>query len=263
MALEGRPLTSHGIAWSCDAELAVATEDSIHIFLPEYPRPVTSGHEEVNPKDAALYQFSLSLQATGIFSPLASVNAKICASAGIRLPPLEARAAVDETTARLHPVTGLGGSLSQVVRIEWSPNGVGANLRPVLTVMTTNGRLVTLGEESDSQSTTASGNRSRNTKTWRVLWSLGVGMPIPAEDHEGAYRTMDEHIMSFAWAREILPGRALLAYLTDEQEVVIIGIQYFTRQSSETPSLNEPIWQIREVARFETSRPHTVGIQRE
>lgn len=282
--LEGRPLTSHALAWSCDGELAIATENSLHILFPQYPRPApsagapssgdttaqtsTTSSSAAAPQEA-LFQFSLSLQATGIFVPLAAVNAQICALEGIRLPPPEGRKEGllgDERTAESRPVTGQGGSVSQVVRLEWSPNGLGANMRPVLTAMTTNGSLVTVGDHIDpsSQSTvTTSGQRSRSTKTCKVLWGLGAGLPIPAEDHQGAYRTVDDRIKSFSWAREILPGRGLVAYMTDDQDVVIMSVQYFHRKDSDAATnmitSDTTIWQTREVARFEATGPHEVS----
>ena len=259
LSLRSRPLTSHAIAWSCDGELAVATDDTVYIFLPEYPSP--GSDEDSSAKEVTQSQFSLSLNATGIFLPLPQANAQLCAFAGIRLPPQgeEDEERVNRSSLDGCQVTGAGGSISQIIRVEWSPNGLGANRRPVLTVMTTNGELLTLGEYTEPQSTVASGLRARSTKMWRILWALGAGMPIPAEDHEGAYRTMDERITSFSWANEISPGRALLAYRTDEEEVVIMSVQYFTRPDSNAQSSDDFVWQVREVARFEAGGPHQVS----
>ncbi|CRK09923.1 hypothetical protein BN1723_009093 [Verticillium longisporum] len=39
ITLRSRPLTTHAITISCDAELAVAADDSVHIMLPEFPTP--------------------------------------------------------------------------------------------------------------------------------------------------------------------------------------------------------------------------------
>ena len=260
LPLRSRPLTSHAVAWSCDGELAVATDDTVYIFLPEYPSPGTDRDAAV--KDVTQSQFSLSLNATGIFLPLSQVNTQLCAFAGIRLPPPgneDADESVNRSSVDGCQVTGAGGSISQVIRVEWSPNGLGANRRPVLMLMTTNGELLALGEYTDPQSTVASGLRARNTKMWKILWGLGAGMPIPAEDHEGAYRTMDERIKSFSWAKEISPGRALLAYMTDEDDIVIMSVQYFTRPGSTSQTSNDFVWQIREVARFDAAGPHRVS----
>jgi hypothetical protein len=263
LPLKSRPLTTHAVAWSPDAELAVATDDTVHIFLPEYPSPIgDGGGEDAASKDLEKSQFSLSIRATGIFLPLPSVNTQLCAFAGVRLPPPGAEERAERSSVEGHEVTGSGASLSQVVRVEWSPGGLGANRRPVLMIMTTNGELLTLGEYVDPQSAAALGLRARSTKMWKVLWGLGAGMPIPAEDDEGSYRTMDERITSFSWAREILPGRALLAYATDEDEVVIMSVQYFIRPDSAGQSAQDFIWQVREVARFEARGPHKVSISR-
>lgn len=205
-------------------------------------------------------QFSLSLDATGIFTPLSSVNTQLCAFVDIRLPPPgEGEERVNRSSVDGLQVTGAGASISQIVRVEWSPNGLGANLRPVLMAMTTNGELITLGEYTDPQSTVASGLRARKTKMWKILWGLGAGMPVPAEDYEGSYRTTDDRIKSFSWAKEISIGRALLAYMTDEGEVVIMSVQYFARRDTTAQSSDDFIWQLREVARFEASGPHNVS----
>ncbi|KAH8911556.1 hypothetical protein BR93DRAFT_348852 [Coniochaeta sp. PMI_546] len=37
--LNTRPLTKRAIAWSCDGELAVAADDSVHVFVPLFPDP--------------------------------------------------------------------------------------------------------------------------------------------------------------------------------------------------------------------------------
>lgn len=92
---------------------------------------------------------------------------------------------------------------------------------------------------------------------WRILWGLGANLPIPAEDEDGAYRLMEERIKSFSWAREILPGRALLAYANDEDEVVIMSVQHYARPKSNS-SGSEAVWKVREVARFDVKGPHEV-----
>lgn len=86
---------------------------------------------------------------------------------------------------------------------------------------------------------------------WKILWGLGAGMPIPAEEGDGSYRTMDDRITSFAWAREISPGRALLAYATDEGDVVVIAVRYSARDRA---------WKIGQVARFDATGPHEVSV---
>lgn len=251
-----RPLTSHALSWSADTDLAIATSETIYILFPEYPQDKTVT------KDTLRYQWSLRLELTGLFHPYAGVNTQLCASAGVTLPPLDEESDSEDEgyeIPNMRAVTGRGGSVSQVVRLEWSPTGLGVNLRPVLMALTTNGELLTFGEHRDPESTAASGLRTRNTKMWRVLWALGAGMPIPAEDQEGSYRTMTEKVTSFSWSRYIAPGKALLAYRTDEDEVAIMSVHYFLKPGSTGQEGQDFVWQIREVARFEVKGPHKVN----
>jgi len=245
LSLSPRPLTSHAIAWSCDAELAVATDDTVHIFLPEYNNQ--SDESEI----AIQSQFTLSISAANCFMPLTGVNNQLCAQAGVTLPPTNLTLKQDGITPGFSKsaVTGRG-TVSQVVRVEWSPNGLGANLRPILMVMTTSGELFALGEQDDSATSGVASFQTRNTKMWKILWGIGAGMPIPAEDHEGAYRTMDERIVGFSWAKEAAPGQALLAYETDQDEIVVMSIQHVTQPGG------GHVWQVREAARFDGEGPH-------
>lgn len=207
------------------------------------------------------YQWSLRLELTGLFHPRAAVNTQLCAFAGVTLPPLDDESDSEDEEYEMpntRGVTGRGGSMSQVVRVEWSPTGLGVNLRPVIMALTTNGELLTFGEVKDPESATTTGLRDRNTRMWRVLWALGAGMPIPAEDQEGSYRTMNEKVTSFSWARYIAPGKALLAYKTDEEEVVIMSVHYFLKPGSTGQEGQDFMWQVREVARFEAKGPHEV-----
>ena len=145
------------------------------------------------------------------------------------------------------------------MRIEWSPNGLGQNLRPVLTVLATNGSIVTLGEHIDSGSTIASSATTRTFRNWRFLWGLGALLPIPDGEDARGFREMDERIVSFSWAREILPGRGLLAYANDSREVVVVSVQFCSRQPGPEGSTGEQsAWEICELARFDGRGPHKV-----
>ncbi|CAG9997974.1 unnamed protein product [Clonostachys byssicola] len=259
--LKSRPLTNRALAWSCDGELAVATDEIIYIFLPEYPRASKDGEPAAaaaERADAPQHQFSIALQAAGNFRPDAPLNNRLCSLQGIRLPPSEE---ADRELSVSHipgrEVTGSGASVNQVVRVEWSPNGLGSNLRPVLTALMTSGHMFTIGEEVDAGAAAGSGRGSRNTKLFKILWGLGAELPLPAEDQEGSYRTMDERITSFSWAKEISQGRALLAYATDEDDVVIMSVQRTNSgERSSSSSGTQPVWQIREEARFDSRGPH-------
>lgn len=257
--LKEHPLNQHALAWSCDAELAVAAADAIYIYFPEYPSvPEASGSGD---GEAVLqHQFASYLRVEGVFRPDPAINQQMCELAGIRLPSDPSIGDFWRQAKRPVPgreITGKGAALCQIASLEWSPTGLGANLRPVLTAMLTTGQLLTIGDALEGDLATAPATRSRNTKMWKILWGLGVGLPIPAEDEEGAYRTMDERIKSFSWAKEILPGRALLAYATDEDEIVIMAIQHFLRPKPKSMAV-EDVWEVAEVARFDARSPHKV-----
>lgn len=154
-------------------------------------------------------------------------------------------------------MTGSGASICQIVRLEWSPNGLGCNLRPILTALSTNGGVYALGEHIDMQSTMVAGMRTRSFKAWKTLWGLGAQLPLPDASVEDGFRNMNERIQSFSWAKELAPGRALMAYCNDAEEVAIMSIQLFPRPREGEPSIDETIWDIREVGRFDGRGKHT------
>ncbi|EQB46530.1 hypothetical protein CGLO_14410 [Colletotrichum gloeosporioides Cg-14] len=160
-------------------------------------------------------------------------------------------------------VTGYGASLNQLVALEWSPAGVGRNLRPVLAVMLTNGALLVLGEGGGAGAGGGGGGnidlgaRMRNFRDWRILWGAGANLPLPdAGSEDGAYLPKDK-IRSFAWARRIDAGRALLAYATDQEEVVVLSVQYYLPNENDDGSdAGAYVWEVEEVARFDGRGPH-------
>jgi hypothetical protein len=143
----------------------------------------------------------------------------------------------------------------QVVRVEWSPAGLGCNLRPILLALLTTGMLVAFGEHVDENE---AGLRSRTIKMWKILWGLGGTLPIPDSEEEAGYRFMDERITSFSWAKEIAAGRALLAYRNDEGDVAIMSVQFHTRPKPGDSKLTDG-WDVQEVARFRANGPHAVS----
>ncbi|KAK5998351.1 GPI-anchor transamidase [Cladobotryum mycophilum] len=233
LSLTSRPLSPHALAWSCDAELAVATAECIYIFLPEY----ISGRDGNDDPDVSQHQFMLSLQPSAIVQPNQSINAQLCAQAGVKFP--EPRADEDKSFRGVGNgvLGGSGSALGQVVRVEWSPNGLGCNLRPILMGLTTNGSVIAFELED----------------------ALGFGSEasLPDPECEGGFRNMNERITSFSWAKEIFTGRALLAYATDAGEISIMSVQYFPRQeASKLAPEEESIWNVTELGRFEGQGPH-------
>ncbi|TQV98876.1 hypothetical protein V2A60_007424 [Cordyceps javanica] len=264
LSLPSRPLTSHAISWSCDAELAIATLEGIHIFLPEYPRNSSDGEKPPSERYATSPQFPLFIQTSGSLRPDPAINAQLCLFAGVRElpppppPPGGADGAGGFPGVGSGPITAAGASLGQIIRVEWSPSGLGSNLRPVLAALSGHGAITCFGEYVDLCKGGSTTTQVRSFKNWRVLWGLGARLPLPMFGAErpaqlgGDVAIMNERITAFSWAKEILPGRALLAYETDDADVVVMAVQFYSRDS--TP--DEKGWDIREVARFDASGPH-------
>ncbi|KAF4963669.1 hypothetical protein FSARC_8313 [Fusarium sarcochroum] len=253
--LKSRPLTTHALAWSCDAELAVATDDTIYIFLPEYPR--NNGPDDAGEDEELQAQYSLSYRASGLIRPDPTLNAQLCSFSGIRVagPPANDENWFPGVGSGL--VTGSGAPICQIVRLEWSPNGLGCNLRPILTALSTSGCIYAIGEHIDRQSTMIAGMRTRSFKAWKTLWGLGAQLPLPDSSQEDGYRNMNERIQSFSWAKEVDAGRGLLAYCNDAEEVTIMTAQLFSRPRENDPSSEETLWDIREAGRFDGRGRHT------
>lgn len=209
------------------------------------------------------------MQTSGSLRPDPAMNAPLCLFAGVHElpapppPPGGADGAVGFPGVGSGKLTGAGASLGQIIRVEWSPSGLGSNMRPVLTALTGHGAIICFGEYIDLRKGGSSTTQVRSFKNWRILWGLGAQLPLPiaggqrraelGEDVE----IMDERITTFAWAKEVLPGRALLAYETDDKDVVIMAVQFYSRDSAP----DEKGWDIREVARFDARGPHVVRAQ--
>ena len=257
--MTSRPLAPRALAWSCDAELAVAADDAICIFIPEYPKLKQDADGE-NVDDGAR-QFSLALQTSGIIKPDPAINARLCSFAGCNLPL--PRIGEDHSLKGVGngPITKSGSAVNQVVRLEWSPNGLGYNLRPVLTALMTSGSILTFGEDVDSRSPVNAGLRSRVFKFWRILWGLGADLPLPDATSNKGYRLMEERIKSFSWAGEIGPGRGLLAYSNDLDEIVIVSVHFHTHPQNSTAGTDESTdgWTIQPLTRIDGTGPHSVS----
>ncbi|KAF5020505.1 hypothetical protein F66182_7468 [Fusarium sp. NRRL 66182] len=241
--------------WSCDTELAVATDDTIYIFLPEYPRG--GGPDDAAEDEELQAQYSLSYRASGLIRPDPTINAQLCSFSGIRVagPPANDENWFPGVGSGL--VTGSGAAICQIVRLEWSPNGLGCNLRPVLTALSTSGCIYAIGENIDRQSTMIAGMRTRSFKAWKTLWGLGAQLPLPDAAEEDGYRNMNERIQSFSWANEVDTGRGLLAYCNDVEEIAIMTVQLYSRPKEQDPSNEETLWDIREAGRFDGKGKHT------
>ncbi|OHW94764.1 GPI-anchor transamidase precursor [Colletotrichum incanum] len=303
LTLKSRPLTSHALTFSCDAELAVAADDSIHVFLPEFPTPEepTStttttkpssapkdhGALEVAEKDPAgvaaaaavvdaqngsktsrqqFYTYILRIPTSR--KPDPRMNAALFAAQGLIAPTYDddyatsAGGVAEDLSSAFEgvgsgTVTGYGASLNQVVAIEWSPAGLGRNLRAVLAVMLTSGALLVFGEGGGGGGMVDLGARMRNFRDWRILWGVGANLPLPDSGSEdGAYLPKDK-VRSFSWAKYLGPGQALVAYATDQEEVVVLSVQYYIpKQVDDDSDAWSHVWEVEELARFDARGPH-------
>lgn len=229
----------------------MAADDSIHVFLPEYPTVSTAENE----KGEIRQQYFASVTRFQSTKPDPRINDGLFTGAGLPAP-------VDTHHEEGFPgvgtgkVAGSGSSLNQVVSLEWSPSGMGHNLRPVLTAMLTTGTLFAYGEKVDNNSQPRLSTRTRNTGSWKVLWGLGGTLPLPSSSEEG-FVVAKDRIKSFAWAGEIGPGTALLAYATDTDDVVVMGVQYYSPTGArQSATEGDFIWEVNEVSRFTGSGPH-------
>lgn len=169
------------------------------------------------------------------------------------------------------PISSAGSGLNHVISVAWSPSGLGRNRRPILAVLTSAGYIGFYGDgPSLSQGGGGLGSvgqnegmlKQRDMTTWVALFGVGEKLVVPGQDTD-----FIENIRSFAWAREIAPGQALLAYANDEQDIVVLSIQSeFTTAEDETSKrkaaasttdkAERMVWRVQEVARFKTKGPH-------
>lgn len=239
LTLKARPFAPHALACSSDAELAVATGQGIFIYLPSYPR---------GPDPDA--QFSLFIQTTAVFKPNPAINAPLCAFDGTGVPSLSSEPKSNAVAPSHVSIAGSASAIGQPVRVAWSPGGLGHNRRPVLAVMTTHGELLVMGDAEQAQSTGMGfGARARSFKNWKMLWGLGPQMPLPVG---GKLQVTDERITSFAWAKELGSGTALLAYMNHAQELVVMAVQYLIENGKAG-------WRVEEVYRIAAAGPHLVS----
>ncbi|ROW16593.1 hypothetical protein VPNG_01584 [Cytospora leucostoma] len=166
-----------------------------------------------------------------------------------------------------HPGAGVGvigssgTSLNHVVAVEWSPPGIGKNGRPVLAVLTGCGSLAVYGEGCPLPfgntarplrgAATKGAGAARDLATWNVLWAVGENFVVPGQEEYG----YGEFVRAFAWSQGAGAGRALLGYVNDQREVVVlcVGAEY---GKSREEGLDEAVWNVREVCRFEAEGPH-------
>lgn len=266
IAFRSRPLNHHAIDFSCDAELAVCADDSVHILLPEFPVPdeelpkrVGAGRdgeaenileEEDEEEFVRRKQYhTYRQQFMAIKKPDPRVNHHLFEDAGY---PMDLE--YDNADVPYHGVgkgipTGFGSSLNQTVTVKWSPGGLGFNLRPVLAVLLTNGSILVYGEDADRVTDISA--RKRAFVSWRILWGVGGVIPLPDKTKPKGTHLPKDKITGMAWSKSVDRGRALLSYTNDVGQIVIISVQYASFKE-DSPAA----WKVQEVARFHNSGPH-------
>ncbi|KAK3398329.1 hypothetical protein B0T20DRAFT_205686 [Sordaria brevicollis] len=344
LSLNSRPLVKRAIAFSCDGELAVAADDSVHVYVPEFPdltkrrqekeqlaqqvqhhqifvpgvhsqeqpivdTPSTSWSDDEEGQSKSRRnnpraQFSEGSKHMPVsYPPLdPRINRELFQTQNIPFPYDQQPAATgnddgdsdsdddvsdalssaedsDDDGIGAHiranqpfgagygPITGVGSSMNHVVRIAWSPSGLGLNRRPILAILTGSGTLAMYGDDSAVANILPRANEGmlqrRELISWSVLWGVGERLMVP-----GQQLALTENIHGFAWAKEIAPGQALLATINDQREVAIISVQSMLKidetKSKSTISLlveskESLVWYVNEVARFQCSGPHPKG----
>ncbi|KAK4207024.1 gpi-anchor transamidase-like protein [Rhypophila decipiens] len=155
-------------------------------------------------------------------------------------------------------ITSTGSSMNHVVNMDWSPSGLGANRRPILAILTGSGTLAMYGDGSTPAKILPRVNEGmlqhRELNSWEVLWGVGERLIAPGQQVE-----VSEYLRGFSWAKEIAPGQALLATISDQMEVAILTVQTVFRPDPDQQGQERLVWLVQEVARFVAKGPHDRG----
>lgn len=318
LELRSRPFGKRAIAWSADAELAVAADDSVLVFMPQFPRfsvdfidqkrrgAVAAGSswlEGIDKVQPLKPQYSDGQRRIPISLPRISprINFHLFAASGVESPydcwvdhgtedsdddghgdgtgseededddvlpdddmPKNTWRKLPNLRDRNNPfnVTGagsglftsVGSSLNHVLSLAWSPP-IGRNNRCVLTVHSAAGYVAVYGEPLVAAEDRQRGHHlgsMYSTENWEVLWGVGERLAVPKQ------AAWAECYRSFAWSREIWPGKALLAVETDDFEIAILAVQSHINLGDENGELGAG-WRVEEVARFDGRGPHPPG----
>ncbi|CAK7264675.1 hypothetical protein SEPCBS119000_001114 [Sporothrix epigloea] len=285
------PFNGRALAWSPDAELAVATSDSVYVYVPQFTSaagsrmPIFSERDgEALCQDLAESQFASGTETRNQFAagfrriPVGyprldhRLNYHLFSVLTPGEPGSDTGSWQEELpriSAGSGPISGSGSSMNSVVSMAWSPSGVGRNRRPIIGVLTTSGTLVLYGEPLETEQhgggskLETHGRSSYDTSRWEILWAVGERLAVPGQKKTG------ECIVSFAWTEgcDLLvdegspklgepPRRATQAFLlyqTDKRDVVVLKVSHL-RHGDGTNK-----WHVVEVSRRRVPGPHTVS----
>jgi hypothetical protein len=262
ITFKARPCKTHALDWSCDGELVVAGDDSLHVFLPHYRNPSSTENDEIDSESEKQGPDSnSSIREQFYSSPLRLVIPRqLDPRMNLRLLEGNKRNVQDQNAKTpfmgygVGVVTGFGSALNQVMSVEWSPTGMGPNHRPILTAGLTKGAIIAWGEAIPPRNANVDlfDTRSRGFRFWKTLWGIGANMPLPNAGSPTGVSTVGDRITSYSWARQIsADGLGLIAYMTDTRELVIMAIQRLEKDET-----LEAMWQIDEVYRHHVAGPH-------
>ncbi|KAH6659340.1 hypothetical protein BKA67DRAFT_529497 [Truncatella angustata] len=254
LSLVSIALTTHNVAWSPDAELAVSSDDSVFLYLPEFPSKGTKSKAASLADLETRRQYSeVALRFPAVELRAPELNRPLFGTAKQEFPDFEFTWEAGQSL-----VANIGSSLNHVVALEWSPNGLGRLKRSVLAVLTGSGALTIYceGAANDSGSVKIKSRNIRTIGSWVAPWGVGGNLLLPrAKGHQSPYSM--EHITSFAWARDLDRNGTLLAYMNDEDEIIILSVQ--SRHAIDGTENHPGDWNVEEVARFAGDGPHGKG----
>lgn len=245
------PKTTHNIAWSPDSELAIGCDDCVLVYVPDFSlRPASSGAQPQYDGPRQFDEAALRFPIAPLKSP--ELNRHL-----FEAVDQEFAGYTFFTGAGSGIISGHGSTLNHTVALAWSPCGLGRMNRSVLAVLTAAG-IVTVYCEAAPEAPEAAGSvgrNARNMRPWIPAWHVGGGMLVPGvEGHAMPHKK--ECITAFSWARDTHTRTkvAILAYLNDDHEVVLLLVQA-VHDAKASPG-HPGKWKVQEAARFMAAGPH-------
>ncbi|KAF2970816.1 hypothetical protein GQX73_g2856 [Xylaria multiplex] len=251
------PKTTHNITWSPDNELAVGCDDCIIVYVPDFSLSA--------PSSSSFATTAASAPVNGYDGPRQYGEAALrFPVAPLKSPELNRHlfeavgqdfAGYSFFTGAGHGIlTGHGSTLNHTVALQWSPGGLGRMSRSVLAVLTAAGILTIYCQGAPE--VVASGSRNAGSmRPWIPAWHVGAGLLVPAAAGHAA-PDKKECITAFSWAADTRGKGAILAYMNDDHEVVLLLV-HATHDAKSTPG-HPGTWTVLEVARFVADGPHPV-----
>ncbi|RYP05483.1 hypothetical protein DL765_009832 [Monosporascus sp. GIB2] len=255
-----RPLAKRAVAWSCDGDMAVAADDSVHVFIPSFPDPSAAGNDQDRDQDMGSESDSDEEDDEGDVKNVDLLPAYLLRRrknaptrqaqfvTGQRQVLVSHPRVSPKVNRELFEVAGQpfvsidGVSGSRPVGEGWgSDDGSDEdgkpheeyvdeeNRRPILAVLTSAGYVAFYGDAASAGKAGAGFKfmgrdegmlRQRDLASWAILFGAGERFAVPEQK-----TLVSQKICGIAWASQIAPGQALFAYITDSDEVAVLSIQ--------------------------------------